>query len=134
MPALEELTARDLMLPDPVAVTPDQRIAQVDLMMVRQGIGGVPVVNERSELVGILTQRDIMLSRFFVSVGGMTVRDLMTSPAISVPLNAKLKDVLRTMFENKVERLPVTDGENHLVGLIVHDKILRELYAALPDR
>lgn len=130
---LHELTAKDLMIRDITTVTPEMKVAQADLKMVRKGIGGVPVVkNGSNELAGILTQRDIMLSRFSVSVGGMTVQDLMTSPAVSVRVDTPLKEILRVMFENRVERLPVEDGAGHLVGLIVHDLILREVYKSLP--
>ncbi|MHA1732464.1 MAG: CBS domain-containing protein [Promethearchaeota archaeon] len=129
---LQDLTAKDIMLHDVTTITPEMKVARADLKMVRKGIGGLPVVRNGSrELVGILTQRDIMLSRFSVSVGGMTVQDLMTAPAVSVKRDTCLKEILEKMFENKVERLPVTDENNRLVGLIVHDRILRELYKSL---
>lgn len=122
------------MLPDPVCVYQTDKIAHVDLMMVRKSIGGCPVLSrENNQLVGIITQRDIMLSRFSVSVGGMTVQDLMTSPAISCARDTSLREILKIMFEKSVERLPVVDDQNHLVGLIVHDRILNALYKALPE-
>ncbi len=131
---MERLCAADLMVRDPLTVKPTDKIAMVDLLMVRNHVGGVPVVdhNEHGDkLIGILTHRDIILSRFTVATGSLLVQDLMTSPAIACHPNANLKDVLKLMLENKVERLPIVDDGNYLVGLISHGDILRKIYDCL---
>ncbi len=99
--------------------------------MVRNQVGGVPVVKygENGEkLVGVLTHRDIILSHFTIATGSLQVQDLMSSRTISSHPNANLKDVLKLMLENKVERLPVVDDRNYLIGLISHGDILRKDY------
>ncbi len=100
---MERLSAVDLMVKNPLTVKSTDKIAMVDLMMVRNHVGGVPVVehNEHGDkLVGILTHRDILLSRFTVATGSLQVQDLMSSPAIAAHPNAQLKDVLNFMLEN----------------------------------
>ncbi len=131
---MERLRASDLMVKDPLTVKQTDKIAAVDLQMVRNHVGGVPVIEHNThgdKLVGILTHRDILLSRFTVATGSLQVQDLMSSPAISCPPNANLKDILKLMLENKVERLPVVDEGNYLVGLISHGDILRKVFEYL---
>jgi CBS domain-containing protein len=73
---MERLSAVDLMVKNPLTVKSTDKIAMVDLMMVRNHVGGVPVVehNERGDkLVGILTHRDILLSGFTVATGSLQV-------------------------------------------------------------
>jgi CBS domain-containing protein len=55
----------------------------------------------------------------------------MSSPAIAAHPNAQLKDVLNLMLENKVERLPVGNDGNYLIGLISHGDILRKIHENL---
>jgi CBS domain-containing protein len=133
---MESLCAADLMVPNPLTVKPSDKIAMVDLFMVRNHIGGVPVVEHNGQgdkLIGILTHRDIVLSRFSITTGSLMVQDLMSSPAVSCTPDASLKEILRLMLENGVERLPVVDESNYLVGLISHGDILQQVYNRLSD-
>jgi len=131
---MERLSAAELMVKNPLTVKPSDKIAMVDLLMVRNHVGGVPVIehNEHGDkLVGVLTHRDIVLSRFTVNTASLQVQDLMSSPAITCQQNATLKEILKLMLENKVERLPVINEGNYLVGLISHGDILRRIYENL---
>jgi IMP dehydrogenase len=131
---MERLSAAGLMVKSPLTVKPTDKIAMVDLLMVRNHVGGVPVVehNEHGDkLVGVLTHRDILLSRFTVATGSLQVQDLMSSPAIAAHPDTQLKEILKLMLENKVERLPVVNDGNYLIGLISHGDILRKIYENL---
>ncbi|MEE8168198.1 MAG: CBS domain-containing protein [Candidatus Hydrothermarchaeales archaeon] len=125
---LEDLKAKDVMITELVTVSPNEKIALTDLIMTRRNIGGLPVI-DKGKLVGIITQRDIMFARNY-DIGGLMTKDLMTKELITVEQEAYLKNVLGLMLENKIERLPVVD-DGRLVGLIVHDRILRAVYEAL---
>ncbi|RLF59526.1 MAG: inosine-5-monophosphate dehydrogenase [Thermoplasmata archaeon] len=125
---LEDVKARDVMVADLITVSPDAKIAYADLLMTRHSIGGLPVV-EGEKLVGIITQRDIMYARSY-SVGNLEVRDLMSKEVITVEPETPLKEILRLMLDNKIERIPVVkDGK--LLGLVVHNKILKKVYEVL---
>lgn len=126
---IKDVTAKDIMISDLLTVSPSEKVAAADLLMVRNSIGGLPVI-ENERLVGILTQRDIMLSRFSISVGGLQVEDLMTRNPVTVTPDTPLDKLLELMLEKNVERLPVIkDGK--LVGLVMHGQILRKLYDIL---
>ena len=130
MEELAQLRASDLMLPAEkvITISPEDKIALADLMMTRSSVGSLPVV-EGEKILGIVTQRDIMLAKTF-QVGSLPVRDLMTRRLIVVGKDAPLKEVLRLMIENRIERLPVVE-DGKFLGLIVHGRILKELYRRL---
>jgi len=128
---LQDLTAKDVMLQEVVTVGPQEKIGHVDLMMTRASIGGVPVVNSANKLIGIITQRDIMLSRFAASIATSTVEDLMSKTLVTCQENSSLKEVLERMISHNIERIHVVDSENKLKGLIVHKNILKKLYEYL---
>lgn len=123
---LNELTARDLMRTKVISVHPDDKVAGVDLLMVRKSLGGVPIV-DNEEIVGILTQRDIMISRLRTSIAGLPVENIMTKNPITVAPNASIKKILGLMLGHEIERIPVVEN-NKLVGLIDESSILSIIY------
>jgi len=126
---LKDIKAKDIMITELLTVNPAEKVAAADLLMVRNSIGGLPVI-EDEKLVGILTQRDIMLSRFSISVGGLQVADLMTRNPITVTPETSLEKILEIMLTKNVERLPVIEEEK-LVGLVMHGQILTKIYEHL---
>lgn len=128
---ITDLKAKDIMIPQQklITISSEEKVVAADLKMIRNNIGGLPVIEKDGTLVGIITQRDILLSRFH-QIGELKVADLMTRNPITVTEEAPIKEILLTMSDQKIERLPVVKG-NKIVGLIVHDKILRALAQGL---
>lgn len=126
---IKDIKAKDIMISELLTVNPKEKVAAADLLMVRNSIGGLPVI-EDEKLVGILTQRDIMLSRFSISVGGLQVEDLMTRNPITVTPETLLEQILEIMLTKNVERLPVIE-DGKLIGVVMHGQILRKLYELL---
>ena len=128
---LGNLKVADIMVKDPLFSTPDEKISVTELLMVRKNIGGLPVVESRKSrrLIGIITERDIRLTRFAVSLesSNTTVRDLMTPEPITVKVDNTLKFVLEKMFNKKIQRLPVVNDNNELIGLVLQNDILAKL-------
>jgi len=126
--AIVELKASDLMISDVTYVRPDEKVAAVDLLMIRKSLGGVPILEyNTNKIVGIVTQRDMMLSRFRTSIAGLTVENLMTKNPITVSPNVPLKEILGLMLSHRIERLPVIENGN-LVGIIEPESILNAIY------
>ncbi|MHA1143305.1 MAG: CBS domain-containing protein [Candidatus Helarchaeota archaeon] len=123
---LSGITAKECMIKDPMTIPSTEQIAAADLLMLRNNIGGLPVVDD-GILVGILTLRDILISRFSHSIGGIKVRDLMTKNPITVTPDTPLKEILKIYTEKGIERLPVVkDGD--VIGIVVHRKILEKIH------
>jgi CBS domain-containing protein len=125
---MKRLKAKDIMIKDVMTIRSNEKLALADLKMTRSSIGGLPVVDGK-KLVGIITQRDIMLARNY-DIGGLNAKDLMSKNPITVSPNASLKQILKVMMDNKIERLPVVD-KGKFVGLVVHGRILRAAYDSL---
>ncbi len=122
----------EIMVKDPLFITPDEKISTTDLLMLRKKIGGLPVVKDQKDqqLIGIITQRDIRLARFAMSLesSNTTVKDLMTSKPFVIKRDETIKEVLTLMFEKDIQRLPVVDNSHKLIGLIIQSQILKKLF------
>ncbi|MHA1727036.1 MAG: CBS domain-containing protein [Promethearchaeota archaeon] len=126
-----ELPIIKIMIKDPLFTTPDEKVSVTELFMLRKKVSGLPVVNDKKQLrlVGIITQRDIRLARFAMSLDNpyTLVKDLMTPNPIVLQENDTIKNALDKLFENQIERLPVINDKFQLVGLILERTILKSL-------
>jgi len=123
---LKDLTARDLMRTNVISVSPDEKVAAIDLLMVRKSLGGVPIV-ENERVVGIVTSRDIMISRLRTSIAGMPVESIMTKNPITVSPNDSIKKILSLMLSHGIERIPVIENTK-LVGIVEEQTVLSAIY------
>jgi len=102
------------MIIDPVTVTPDQKLWQVQQIMKEFRISGVPVV-EGKKLVGIVTNRDL---RFETNLD-QEVRKVMTSgKLITAPVGITLEESKELLHQHRIEKLLVVDENGNLTGLI----------------
>jgi IMP dehydrogenase len=103
------------MITDPVTCTADTTIGEVDRVMARYRISGLPVVDADGMLVGIITNRDIR----FESDRTRLVRDVMTRmPLVTAPVGIARDDAMALLMRHKVEKLPLVDPAGRLRGLI----------------
>lgn len=117
------------MISDPLTVSPDVTLADLDKLCGRFHISGLPVVDKDSKLVGIITNRDM---RFIASedYDRLKVSEVMTREnLITGPSNISKEDAHDLLAKHKVEKLPLVDAEGHLTGLItVKDFVKTEQY------
>ena len=127
-----EIKASEIMVKNPLFVTPDEKISATELLMLRKKIGGLPVVKDQKNqhLIGIITQRDIRLAKLAMSLESpnTTVKDLMTSEPFVVKGDEVVKNILKIMFEKTIQRLPVINDNGQLIGLIIQSQILKKLF------
>jgi len=103
------------MVTDPVTCSPTNTLAEVDAMCARYRISGLPVVDERGELVGIITNRDM---RFEVDQNRPVSEVMTKAPLITAQEGVSAEAALGLLRRNKVEKLPIVDGNGKLTGLI----------------
>jgi predicted transcriptional regulator len=127
---LKEIKARDMMVTDIISIPENERIRDIELMLLKKGIGGVPVVRN-GMIVGMLTQHDISVARTTMSVGGMVAGDLMSRDLACVGEDASLLEILQMMRTRDIERIPVTDEKKMLIGMIMHRNILAKILEIL---
>ncbi|MFT9231324.1 MAG: IMP dehydrogenase [Bifidobacterium sp.] len=117
------------MISDPLTVTPDATLTDLDKLCAAYHVSGLPVVDSEDRLVGIITNRDMR----FVNPSDydtLKVRDVMTKEnLITGPSNITREDAHKLLAQHKVEKLPLLDGEGKLAGLItVKDFVKTEQY------
>ena len=114
--------ADELIIRDVVTAAPDQTVREVDTMMRHEGVSGAPVVDTDDEVLGIISGTDI---RPYLEVGESdAVREAMTDEVITASEDVTPREALELMYEHKIERVPIVDNGNRLVGLITMAGIL----------
>ena len=114
------------MVTQPVTITPDATLADVDAVCAHYRISGVPVVDAQGALLGIVTNRDLR----FETNQLRRVRDVMTPmPLVTGRVGISGDEAMALLARHKVEKLPLVDDAGHLRGLItVKDFVKTEQY------
>lgn len=143
------MKARDIMTTKIVTVSPDTQVRDVAALMIEKQISGIPVLKENGMLVGIISEGDFLRrpeigtekhrrrwlsfftradeqAREFTKSHALKAEDVMTTPVIHVSEDTSLSEVVETMEQHKVKRVPVLDDGN-LVGIVTRRDILRAL-------
>jgi IMP dehydrogenase len=114
--------AENGMIYDPVTIRRGSTVAEALAMMAEYHIGGIPVVDEENHLVGIVTNRDLRFERRLDN----KIDDVMTSEnLVTTHQQTDLSAAAQILQENKIEKLPVVDANNKLVGLITYKDITK---------
>ncbi|WP_074850231.1 IMP dehydrogenase [Gordonia westfalica] len=103
------------MVTDPVTCSPTHTLAEVDAMCARYRISGLPVVDGKGELVGIITNRDM---RFEVDQSRPVAEVMTKAPLITAQEGVSAEAALGLLRRHKIEKLPIVDGNGRLTGLI----------------
>ena len=105
---------------------PDSTVSEIADMMDLQDIGAVPIISENNQLLGVVSERDIV--RKLVKNGRdsdlVTAKDIMTSKVITVTKKTSQIDALKLMQSNKIRHLPIVDDSQKLINFISHRDIV----------
>jgi CBS domain-containing protein len=113
------MKASELMTPSPCCASADDSIQDVARLMRDNDVGSVPIVDESSRVIGIVTDRDLAVRALAEGKATeLTVRDVMTASPCTCGADDDVKDVGRTMSDNQVRRVPVVDANGRVVGII----------------
>ncbi|WP_116107754.1 IMP dehydrogenase [Lewinella sp. IMCC34191] len=110
------------MIVDPVTLKHDATVADAKNLMAQHRIGGIPIVNDSFELVGILTNRDL---RFETASDRPISERMTTEKLVTAPVGTTLEQAKQILQGYKIEKLPVVDDSGTLVGLITYKDILK---------
>ena len=109
------------MIYDPVTIRKENTVGDALQLMQENKIGGIPVVDERGMLIGIVTNRDLR----FQSDMERKIEEVMTKENIVTTHDTDLKRAAEVLLANKIEKLPVVDNDGKLVGLITYRDITK---------
>lgn len=144
------LKASDIMLKNPVAVTPETTVEELGRMFIDSGLTGAPVVDSLGELIGVVTEHDLIsrdrplhiptLMRLFDAyiplegskafedeirrISAKSAGDICTREPITATPDTTIEEIATLMTDKRVHHIPVVDGQK-LVGMIGQHDVLR---------
>ena len=113
------------MIVNPITLPPTATLADAEALMARYKISGVPITESDGSLVGLLTNRDVR----FVEPGQQPVTEFMTpkEKLITAPVGTSLQEAQEILHKHRIEKLLLTDDDNHIKGLITVKDIIKKL-------
>ena len=106
------------MIKDPITMDKEASVQDALQIMKKHKIGGIPIINSKEELIGIVTNRDL---RFQKDIS-QKLSEIMTKNIVTAKIGISLDDAEKVLKKHKIEKLPVVDG-NKFVGLITYKDI-----------
>lgn len=128
--------AKDIMTENVVVVKRDTSLLEIAEIMASHEISGLPVVDEESKVIGVISEKDFLsrmgvkssmeiIARFLKNKGNIPVpileqkaADIMTSPASTVNEDTSISEITNIFSEKNINRVPVINSEGKLVGII----------------
>lgn len=133
----------EIMTTEVLTVTPETSLKQVAELLTARGIAGVPVVDEEKHVLGVVSEADIILKerrlaqpdalhRMLHRTNGTaakkaarTAGEAMTSPAVTLTASRRVDVAAALMLDKQVNRLPVVDEHDVLVGIVTRADLVR---------
>jgi acetoin utilization protein AcuB len=130
---LKLLLARDIMSGNLATLPPKASLADAWELVSKKGFRHIPIVSSEGRLVGIVSDRDLLLKAALVSASdqqsdsGFTVDVIMKTKILTASPYADIRHIARVLFEHHVGAMPIVDEQEKLAGMITRSDILREL-------
>ena len=149
----EQRLVRDIMVKEVITVQKDASVEELSELLVKNKISGVPVVDDKGKLVGIATEGDLIIKdsdlhfpRYFKLLDsiiyleslnkfkknlkkflGTKVEDVMTAQIRTVGEETPISDAANMMIKYNINRVPVLDSKDELIGIITRADIVRSM-------
>ncbi|MEU7785214.1 CBS domain-containing protein [Amycolatopsis sp. NPDC049159] len=121
-------TARDIMTPDATCARESDTVHDAAVTLARKGVGALPICGEDDRLKGMITDRDIVVKVLAEGKDprALHIGELAGGEVVTIGADDDVAEILRTMSEHRVRRLPVIDG-HELVGIVAQADVARAL-------
>lgn len=124
------MKARDLMTAQPKLCSPETTLRDVARMMVEQDCGSIPVAESDSsrKLIGMITDRDIACRAVAQGKSPTETRvsDVMSTPCVTVHLDASVQDCCDVLEKHQIRRVPVVDENGMCCGIVAQADLARK--------
>lgn len=132
-------TVNDVMTRAVVSAYRGASFKDIVQVMIKRGITAMPVIDEGHRVAGVISESDLLAKqqrggrrhwfggrrdRSWAKAEALTAEDLMTTPAITVRPEATIVEAARLLDRHRIKRLPVTDEENRLIGIVSRRDLL----------
>ena len=114
------MQVREIMTENPACCAPETNIEDVAKLMAEHDCGEIPVLDERSRPIGVVTDRDIACRAVAQAKDpkDTTARDVMSSPVVSTTPETSVEDCCEQMEQNQIRRVPVVDESGTCCGMV----------------
>ena len=126
------ITAKDIMIDDIITAGIDTKLGKAIRLLVQNRITGLPVVDEDNNLIGMVTEKDLLKVLYSGKIKGRRVEDIMTTEIITFNENDDLMAVMKCLVENNFRRVPITSGRI-LKGIITRRDIIKFLSSKMSE-
>jgi IMP dehydrogenase len=115
--------AESIVIENPYTLSDSSTVGDVESLMTEKNVGGILILSSDGKLKGIVTSRDLR----FAGDSGLPIATIMTkrSDLVTAPKNTTPEEAKEIMEKTKIEKLPLVDGSDRLVGLITAKDILK---------
>lgn len=110
------------MIQDPITLNVEAKVSDALELMKENKIGGIPVVDSDKKLIGIVTNRDL---RFQKNLSEAVTKVMTSENIVTTKIGTDLKEAEQILQAHKIEKLPVVDDNNKLIGLITYRDIIK---------
>lgn len=117
-----------------VTVTPDTTVKDAANLLAARGFTALPVVNDDDDLIGIVTEADLIRDRFpcdpryrtddVRTMPGMTVAEVMTTPVTGMGAATDVVDLITALLDSRIRAMPIVDGPQ-VVGIVTRRDLVR---------
>ena len=123
------MAVKQFMMDGVEPISPNKTVLDAALSMKKLNLGTLPVIDETSKIIGILTDRDIVVRVIAENLPMTTqIKDVMTKPVHVIKESSEIGVAISKMAEKKVRRLPVIDENEKISGIIsIGDLMLHQL-------
>jgi acetoin utilization protein AcuB len=111
----------------PITIRDDTDYWKAFEIMQDKNLHHIPVVNENSAVVGILTRRDLKIASMHFRETPVEVSEVMHSPVVTITPGELLAEAAKQMIDNRIGGLPVLDANGQIVGILTETDLLRAL-------
>lgn len=118
-------TAMDLMTTKVVTIRQTASVREALKTLEEFDVRHLPVLDERQELVGMLSERDLLRLRRSQEVLKQPVSEVMSADVLAVTPATDVVEIIDLMAENRIGAVPVLDSDSHLAGIISYVDVLR---------
>jgi len=132
------MQARQIMTSPVLTVRPDTTVREAAMLLLGNRITAAPVLDDRADLVGIVSEADLVIDRFGhdprnqvrpvrdESPGPQTVGEVMTTPVVALGPSADAADLAQTMLDSDIRSVPIVEGAT-VIGIVSRRDLLRTL-------
>jgi acetoin utilization protein AcuB len=129
------ILAREVMTGPVVSLSPDADLVDAWKMICEKRFRHVPVVSQSGALVGIVSDRDVLLRAALIAAAetahkahpGGTIKEIMQTRVLTATPATEIRQIARVFFQERIGAMPVVDERGRLVGMITRSDVLRAL-------